>query len=321
MSVQAKPSNERGAGGEQRRRCPACLLSFQARTGSVWMQTCKSCRTISAWPLPSSQELAVYYNTDYAVVDAGLTPRHRSNWTPLLQQAELNSSERRGLEVGSSNGAFLRLAAERSWRVVGVEVDARAREQHSRQAPNIPVWPTLAEASAAGETEQDAVWMLHTIDHLPDPDSVLREVFMMLRPGGLLIITTPNGACLERRVLGELWEWWTPPAHLCLLSPRGARLMLERVGFEVVLSTTRRGDSQGLAANGLLAPARWLKRRLGRGARQRSSAVSTARRFADVVNRVYDPLSLPVRSWLYRQRLLGPELLLVARRPLASERP
>src|SRR3989304_4344118 len=100
----------------------------------------------------------------------------------------------------------------------------RAREQHSRQAPNIPVWPTLAEASAAGETEQDAVWMLHTIDHLPDPDSVLREVFTMLRPGGVLIITNPNGACLARRVLGELWEWWTPPAHLCLLSPRGAPL-------------------------------------------------------------------------------------------------
>ena len=91
--------------------------------------------------------------------------------------------------------------------------------------------------------------------------------------------------------------------------------MLERAGFELVHVTTRRGDSQGLAASLLLAPARWLKRRLGRGVRQRSSAWSPTRRFADVVNRVYDPLTMPVRTRLYRQRLLGPELLLVARRP------
>jgi SAM-dependent methyltransferase len=315
MSVQVEPRQERHARDSQRRRCPACLFSFDSSTGPLRMDTCTFCRTVSAWPLPSNEALAEYYNTDYAVVDAGLTPRCRDNWIRLLEEAERHTAGRRGLEVGSSNGVFLRLASERGWLVAGVELDARAREQHSRHAPAIPVWETLADAADAGQTQLDAVWILHTIEHLPDPESVLRGVSASLAPGGVLVVTTPNGTCLERRLLGHLWEWWTPPAHLSLFSPQGARLMLERAGFEVVHVITRRGDSAGAAANVLLAPARWLKRRLRGEVRQRSSAVSSTRRLAEAINRLYDPLSIPIRRQLYRERLLGPELVLVARRP------
>ena len=295
--------------------CPACLFSLESSNGSLRMRTCPSCRTVSAWPLPSKGELAAYYNTDYTVVDAGLTQRGRRNWTPLLEEAERCVTGRRGLELGSSNGQFLRLALERGWAMVGVELDGRAREEHARSSPSIPAWETLAAAAAAGATALDAVWAFHTIEHLPAPESTLREILGMLAPGGALIATMPNGACLERRILGELWEWWTPPAHLTLFSPRGGQLLLERVGFEVCHVATRRGDSAGAAANLLLAPARLLKRRLSRGVQQRSHAASATQRMAAIVNRFYDPLSGFVRSRLYRRRLLGPELLVVARRP------
>lgn len=52
--------------------------------------------------------------------------RARRNWAPLLEEAERRGDGRRGLEVGSSNGAFLRRAAERGWDVAAVEVDAGA---------------------------------------------------------------------------------------------------------------------------------------------------------------------------------------------------
>ena len=297
----------------QRHRCPGCLLSLEAMAGPLRMETCPSCRTVSAWPLPTLEELAAYYNSDYSVVDAGLTPRARRAWVPLLEEAERRVRGRRGLELGSSNGAFLRLASERGWEMAGVELDGRARQQHRHRSPHIPAWETLAEAASAGATMLDAVWILHTVEHLPGPEETLRDVLAMLAPGGVLAVTTPNGACLQRRMLGPLWEWWSPPGHLALLSPAGARLMLERAGFEVLFLTTRRGDSAGAAANALLAPARWWKRRRS-GNQQTSSARSPTRRIADLLNLGYDPVSLPLRLLAYR-RLLGPELLVVARRP------
>ena len=279
------------------------------------MRRCPSCRTLCALPVPPAGELAAYYNSDYSVSDAGLTPRRRANWTPLIETAERGAGARNGLEIGSSTGAFLRLAAKRGWSMAGVELDARARGQHARSSPGIPVYPTVEAARNAGVGGVDAAWVLHTIEHLPDAEAVLRELGGLLAPGALIVATTPNGRSLECRVLGRLWEWWTPPAHLALFSPRGARLLFERAGLEIVNIETRRGDSSGAAANLALAPGRFLKRHLRGERRQLSSVSSTTQRMAACINLLYDPLSKPVRSALYHRGLLGPELVIVARTP------
>lgn len=292
--------------------CPACLGPLAG--GGPAMRTCATCRTVSFWPPPTAAELEAYYNGAYSVADAGLTPRRRDNWLPLIQLATPHARGRHGLEIGASTGAFLRFAAAHGWRMGGVELDGRARGQAACYAPDIPVWPALSVARAEAGSAWDAVWLLHTVEHLAAPEAALREIRAALRPGGLLVVTTPNGDCLERRLLGSLWEWWTPPAHLVLFSALGVRALLERAGFDVVSLETRRGDSTGAATNLLLAPARWLKRRGAAGRRQCSSPHAASQRVATLVNALYDPLSWPVRRRLYR-RLLGPELVIVARRP------
>lgn len=298
--------------------CPACLEPLAAALSSApEMRTCPACRTASFWPRPSDEELEAYYNSEYSVEDAGLTPRRRENWLPLIEAASRDARGRHGLEIGASTGAFLRFAAANGWRMGGVELDGRAREQAARHAPDIPVWPALAVARAEAGSAWDAVWLLHTLEHFAEPEASLREIRAALQPEGVLIVTTPNGDSLQRRLLGPLWEWWTPPAHLSLFSPLGVRVLLERAGFEVLALETRRGDSTGAAANLLLAPARWLRRRGAAGRQQRSSASAASQRLAALINAVYDPLSWPLRRRLYRD-LFGPELIIVARRPQST---
>lgn len=293
--------------------CAACLAQLAVRDGDgAAMWTCAACRSVSCWPRPSAGELDVYYNGEYTVADTGLTLRRRANWQGLIEAAASRVGRGRGIEIGSSTGAFLRLAASNGWEMCGVELDARARDASAREAPGVPVWASLAEARARAASRWDAAWLLHTVEHFLAPDAVLRDIRAALQPEGILVVTTPNGDSAECRLLGALWEWWTPPAHLSLFSPLGARVLLERAGFEVVSLETRRGDSLGAAANLLLAPARWLKRRGGGSWRQRSSARAASQRVAALVNALYDPLSWPLRRRLYRD-LQGPELVIVAR--------
>lgn len=294
------------------RPCPACAAPMPASAGPrLEMRTCHRCRTVSAWPLPTAEEAGDYYNSDYAVLDGGVTRDQVERWGPLLERLARATSGRRALEVGSSHGHFLRLASARGWDIAGVELDGRARESHQRQSPGIPAWGSVDEARAAGRSGLDAIVMLHVIEHLPDPAAVLSDLAELLTPGGVLLLTTPNGGGLVRRLAGPAWEWWSPPAHLELFTLAGLDALLARSGFTRELAFTRRGDSTGTASNLLLAPARLARRRLRGPARQSVTRQSGAQRLSRAVNRVLDPPTGPLRQAAYA-RLLGPELVVLA---------
>ena len=72
--------------------------------------------------------------------------------------------------------------------------------------------------------------MIHVLDHLLDPISMLRQIRAKLKPSGALVIVTHNEASLLRRIMGVRW----PPfclQHPQLFNPASIRKMLEEAGY------------------------------------------------------------------------------------------
>jgi SAM-dependent methyltransferase len=67
------------------------------------------------------------------------------------------------------------------------------------------------------------------VEHLRDPLSVLRTVAAILKPGGIVIISTPNVASFAGRVLQI-----KPEEHLYYFSPGTMTMLLEKTGLEAV---------------------------------------------------------------------------------------
>ena len=85
----------------------------------------------------------------------------------------------------------------------------------------------LARASFT-EGAFDAVTMVGTIEHMPDPLATLRGAARLLKPGGYLAVTT-----LDIEGVFRQWEW-KPPEHIFYFSFRSLSRVLEAAGFQVL---------------------------------------------------------------------------------------
>jgi ubiquinone/menaquinone biosynthesis C-methylase UbiE len=81
----------------------------------------------------------------------------------------------------------------------------------------------------------DGLFAGELVEHLPDPEAGIEEFRRVLRPGGMLVLTTPN----RRRLANVVDRSERPysPDHLSELSYDEARALLRAHGFEILDET------------------------------------------------------------------------------------
>lgn len=172
---------------------------------------------------------------------------HALSWVgPLREMIGLSimmlDGAKRGrlLDVGCGNGQFLAAMRTLGWDVYGVDID-EAGVKVAQERFGIPVHLGSVEASGFPDAAFDAVTLHHVIEHVPDPVGTLRECGRVLRPGGRLVVVTPNVNSLAHRLLRKWWLGLDVPRHFYLFSPRTLRRAAESAGLSIgSLSTTAR---------------------------------------------------------------------------------
>ena len=75
----------------------------------------------------------------------------------------------------------------------------------------------------------DIVTAVEVFEHLDDPLSTLRSIRSLLKPGGLLFLTTGNAAPHRANLLE--WRYVVPEIHISFFEPETLRLALLKTGF------------------------------------------------------------------------------------------
>jgi len=145
------------------------------------------------------------------------------------------------LDVGCGSGRYLAFMRSLGWTVQGIEPDEQAASC-ARQNFGLPVKTGLIEESDFPDAAFDAVTVSHVIEHVSRPGTFLAACFRKLRPGGKLVITTPNFESLGHRVFRRHWSILEPPRHLHIFSPASLGAYVEGAGFRAVrVFTASRG--------------------------------------------------------------------------------
>jgi len=128
----------------------------------------------------------------------------------------------RVLEIGCYLGYLTLSMRKIGYEVCGIDLDPNQfMEEITRREIPIKKCDLNKDAIPFGEEEFDAIIFTEVLEHLNywRLDAVFGEIRRVLKPGGILILSTPNLACLENRVflllggIRYLGGGIIPPAH------------------------------------------------------------------------------------------------------------
>ena len=220
--------------------CPLCKSQWllpapvQPQTPFGLVQ-CGACAAVFLSPRPVAEAMPAYYDEYHAENKKSARQEHRAK-RHYRRLARYKHKPGGLLEIGCGEGHFLHIARDHGWQVAGLEL-SQPRIERAKTMFGLDV--IRGDVSTASFTPEsfDAIAMFQLLEHLHDPRAVLQRAHTLLRPGGVLLISTPNVLAYARKKRGV--DSWCIPRHLVFFSPRTIVQVLETLSFEVLNKSLR----------------------------------------------------------------------------------
>lgn len=148
----------------------------------------------------------------------------------------------RMLDIGCSSGDWATYWQSANWQCAGVDID-REHIKIARERGIDARYCDLNQSPLPFESEGfDLIFAGEVIEHLIDTDGFLSELHRCVRPGGAVLLTTPNLASFENRmrILLGIYPIWvnynlSGAGHVRAYTPGVLKNQLEKHGFRVVV--------------------------------------------------------------------------------------
>jgi len=195
------------------RGCPLCGYSVSTHvlvSDGERLVRCRHCGLLYQDP-PPAEAVAQHYENLYedSTGSDHIDVHRRALFCGFLERWPPQGFGRL-LDVGCGSGEFLLQAAERGWKVAGVEVSEAGAAVARRRGLTVHL-----DIAALPDDHYDAVTLWNVVDFFSHPVEQLRQIHRVLAPGGIVFVRTPNALYqLAAWRLSQVLPWPAPVARL-----------------------------------------------------------------------------------------------------------
>jgi 2-polyprenyl-3-methyl-5-hydroxy-6-metoxy-1,4-benzoquinol methylase len=245
MTIQSRPQAHCMLCGSEGRLLYANLPDRLFSAPGQWnLSRCRNaaCRLIWLDPMPIEEDIWKAYQTYYTHERRAVPVLERLlawmlyGFLGLLRERRRSDgvyldglAPGRVLEIGFGDGNRMERLTALGWQVEGQEVDAVSVANARKRG--LEVHEGSLKSCRLADASYDAIIGSHVIEHVHDPEEMIRECVRLLKPGGTLVLYTPNADSYGHRVFGEHWRGLEPPRHLQLFDPGNMATLVQHAGF------------------------------------------------------------------------------------------
>ncbi len=205
--------------------------------------TCRRCGLVFLNPQLTNQALRELYNDEDVrrfFFEKLLLPFGERDQRADFQQRAiflrslLKAPSPKLLDVGCAAGNFLEIAGAINFQGEGLELNEMYIDYIRTHRSSITVADKRLDEMHYPPESFDVVTLWDVLEHLPEPNDVLKEIARILKPGGVLGFSTINHNCINERLLHGRWRYYMPPDHVCSFTPAVLITMLKTHGFSII---------------------------------------------------------------------------------------
>lgn len=171
-----------------------------------------------------------------------LIKSRQNAYAPYVELLKVQESELRALDLGCGRGEWLELLEEWGVKAEGVDLDAAMLEACYQMGLSVQKDNALTVLENIPAASLDIVSGFHIAEHLDFPDLValVKNAFKALKPGGLLILETPN----SENINVATSSFYLDPTHRNPIPAQLLKFLFQYAGFDVVREVRLNADFQ-----------------------------------------------------------------------------
>lgn len=146
------------------------------------------------------------------------------------------------LDIGCGTGLNAANLTRLGHKIIGVDLSSVAVDQFRRRGFEGFIADIEAGPLPFPNNEFDLVYASEVIEHCADTAAFLKELRRLLKPDGVLLLSTPNSAFWPLRllaVIGRTASEMQHPGHIRFFSKRGLSAAIEDAGFDMTVMSAR----------------------------------------------------------------------------------